>query len=244
MYLIIPASEMQHALFEQLQHRDRDTSLPRCCGRCGQCADQIPRECGVPLPHHGEHHERPKEPYNPVQPLGDHPGRLARQLRARAVRPRRERLDEWVVMGPEAGARAEGAGRERGDSLDEAGGEPGRGGGREGREEEREGAARGQEVGAGGGEAGDGGRGVRGDGGLGRGEQDGGGVVGGLGEGRGEGEEVAEEGRNRVALQRGVRYPGAVGEAGERRRAGGGGGGHGGAAAGDGSGHWGGELEK
>ena len=142
-------------------------------------------------------------------------------------------------MGPEAGARAEGAGRERGDSLDEAGGESGRGGGREGREEEREGVARGQEVGAGGGEAGDGGRGVRGDGGLGRGEQDGGGVVGGLGEGRGEGEEVAEEGRNRVALQRGVRYPGAVGEAGERRRAGGGGGGHGGAAAGDGSGHWG-----
>jgi hypothetical protein len=34
-----------------------------------------------------------------------------------------------------------------------------------------------------------------------------------------------------VALQRGVRDPGAVDEAGERRRAGGGGGGHGGAVA-------------
>lgn len=72
---------------------------------------------------------------------------------------------------------------------------------------------------------------MRCDGGVGRGEHRGGGVVGGLREGRGEGEEVAEDGRNRVALQRGVRDPGAVDEAGEHRRAGGGGGGHGGAVA-------------
>lgn len=51
--------------------------------------------------------------------------------------------------------------------------------------------------------------------------------MGGRGEGRGEGEEVAEEGRNRMALQCGVRDPGAVDEAGEHRRVGGGGGSHG-----------------
>lgn len=76
-----------------------------------------------------------------------------------------------MVVGREARAGAEGAGCERGDCLDEAGGEPGGRGGREGRDEEREGEARGEEVGAGGGETGEGGRSVRGDCRVGRSEE-------------------------------------------------------------------------
>jgi hypothetical protein len=45
--------------------------------------------------------------------------------------------------------------------------------------------------------------------------------MGGRWEGRGEGDEAAEEGPNRMALQCGVRNPGAVDEAGERRHCGG-----------------------
>lgn len=93
----------------------------------------------------------------------------------------------------------------------------------------------GEEVGAGGGEAGERGGGVGGDGGVGGGEEGGDAVVGGGGEGRGQSEEVAEEGRDGVALQCGVRDAGAVDEAGERRGAGRGGG-HGDAVAGDGDG--------
>lgn len=90
---------------------------------------------------------------------------------------------------------------------------------------------RGEEVGAGGGEAGERRGGVGGDGGVGRGEEGGDAVVGGGGEGRGQREEVAEEGRDGVALQGGVRDAGAVYEAGEGRGAGRGGG-HGDAVAG------------
>ena len=58
-----------------------------------------------------------------------------------------------------------------------------------------------------------------------RGSEEGGdAVVGGRGERRGQREEMAEEGRDGVALERGVRDPGAVDEAGEGRGAGRGGG--------------------
>lgn len=238
---------MQQALRKQFQHRDCRIRPCRCNSHCGQCANQILHERSVPLPHRSKHNEWPQKPYNPVYPLGDQPGRLPLQLRARAIGPRGERLDERVIVGREArrgGAGAKRAGDERGDGLDEAGGEArGRGGG-EGRDEEREGELRGEEVGAGCGESGDGRRGVRRDGRVRRREERGERVVRRGGEWRGHGgEEVAEEGRDGVPLQGGVGDAGAVDESPQRhrprprrRRGGGGGGGHGDAVAGGGGG--------
>ncbi|KAF0935940.1 hypothetical protein E2562_036931 [Oryza meyeriana var. granulata] len=50
--------------------------IRRCNSRHSQCANHVLHKCSVPLPHYSKHHIWPQKPYNPVYPLGDHPGCL------------------------------------------------------------------------------------------------------------------------------------------------------------------------